>query len=370
MNPKPFALPEGFRFGVATAGFQVEGGYNGPREPRNNWYWWEKAGRVEPSGIALDFWNRYEAQLDLAKDVGCDSFRLSVEWARCEPSKGKIDKAAFKRYSAILKATHGQDKEPIVTHHQITHPEWLGMDFWLEPESPALFAAWVRMAVQHLGDYCRRWVTVNEPNTYIINSYLAGIFPPGRLFDRRAALRAVDNMLTGHVKAYEEIHRQQPTATVATNNFCFSIYQFDRLLLDLLLARRNGVLKGDLSEWLHARKLAWEAAHSQPSLGERLLRRIVSTAFPLGKALPNAADAVYDSPYRCTLDVTQFDYYNPIASNHVRLPGHRSAKGRHWVPARLLWDDPPTPEQFLSYMHLGHEPGLQLWITENGLCNP
>ncbi|HEX2924116.1 MAG TPA: family 1 glycosylhydrolase, partial [Chloroflexota bacterium] len=128
MNPKPFALPEGFRFGVATAGFQVEGGYNGPREPRNNWYWWEKAGRVEPSGIALDFWNRYEAQLDLAKDVGCDSFRLSVEWARCEPSKGKIDKAAFKRYSAILKASHDRGMEPLVTLHHFTHPEWLGMD--------------------------------------------------------------------------------------------------------------------------------------------------------------------------------------------------------------------------------------------------
>ena len=53
-------LPEGFRFGVATSAFQIEGGLNGPGEPANNWVWWEREGRVEPSWIAVDFWNRYE----------------------------------------------------------------------------------------------------------------------------------------------------------------------------------------------------------------------------------------------------------------------------------------------------------------------
>jgi beta-glucosidase/6-phospho-beta-glucosidase/beta-galactosidase len=59
-------LPKDFRFGVATAGFQVEGHYNGPGEPRNNWFAWEQAGRVEPSGIALDFWERPADHLDRA----------------------------------------------------------------------------------------------------------------------------------------------------------------------------------------------------------------------------------------------------------------------------------------------------------------
>ena len=45
-------LPEDFLFGVATAGFQVEGGYNGPGEPANNWARWEAGGRIEPSGNA------------------------------------------------------------------------------------------------------------------------------------------------------------------------------------------------------------------------------------------------------------------------------------------------------------------------------
>ena len=44
----PVVLPDGFLFGVATAGFQIEGGYNGPGEPANNWVRWEAGGRIEP----------------------------------------------------------------------------------------------------------------------------------------------------------------------------------------------------------------------------------------------------------------------------------------------------------------------------------
>src|SRR5438552_17219195 len=98
------AVPEGFRFGVATAGFQIEGGYNGPGQPANNWGAWERAGRVEPSGDCLGFWNAYEPQLDRAVAAGCDAFRLSVESAPVEPVEGDVDDTAFDRHAAVLDA--------------------------------------------------------------------------------------------------------------------------------------------------------------------------------------------------------------------------------------------------------------------------
>ena len=63
-------LPEGFLIGVATAGFQIEGGFNGPGEPANNWVMWERSGRVAPSGIACDFWHEPEVALDRAASLG------------------------------------------------------------------------------------------------------------------------------------------------------------------------------------------------------------------------------------------------------------------------------------------------------------
>ena len=60
--PEANSISNDFLFGVATAGFQIEGGYNGRGEPRNNWFRWEAEGRVEPAGLALDFWNDWFAR--------------------------------------------------------------------------------------------------------------------------------------------------------------------------------------------------------------------------------------------------------------------------------------------------------------------
>ena len=192
-------LPEGFRFGVATAGFQVEGGYNGPGEPRNNWWAFEAAGRVEPSGIANDFWHRYEDHLDRAVDAGCDAFRLSVEWARCEPEPGGFDGGAVDRYGEILDACHDRGLEPLVSLHHFTHPHWLGDDLWLDGDAPERFAEWAGIVADRFGPRVREWVTVNEPNIYAIQTYWTGDFPPARLLDRRATTRAIDHLLAGHV---------------------------------------------------------------------------------------------------------------------------------------------------------------------------
>ena len=88
-------VPPGLLFGVATSGFQIEGGFNGPGEPANNWRGWERSGRIEPSGVACDFWRHPEEALDRAASIGCDAFRLSVEWARIEPEDGVVDRAAL-----------------------------------------------------------------------------------------------------------------------------------------------------------------------------------------------------------------------------------------------------------------------------------
>ena len=144
------SLPSDFSFGVATAGFQVEGGYNRPGQPANNWQPWEQVGRVEPSGTGAGFWERPEEALDRAAGLGCDSFRFSVEWARVFPEDGSPDKEALVRYAAIVDACLERDLTPLVTLHHFTHPGWLGEHFWLRPDAPERFRAWVGVVVDTL----------------------------------------------------------------------------------------------------------------------------------------------------------------------------------------------------------------------------
>ena len=365
-----WSLPAGFRFGVATSGFQVEGGYNGPGEPANNWSWWEAEFRVEPSGIGLDFWNSYAQHLDRAVAAGCDAFRLSVEWARCEPRDGEIDDDALDRYGRILDACHERNLLPVVTLHHFCHPAWLGVDFWPRPDAPERFRDWVAVAVDRLAGRCRHWVTLNEIAVYALQSYLTGMFPPGRRLDVASTVRALDHMLTAHVLAYEAIKARQPQAVVSTNTYPFSIYELDRLLVDVLLSRSHGVGRYDLRPWLGERRAEHHAqVLPSPSRLEWFLRKRVNSAVPMEQALPRAVAAVYDSPCERALDLTQIDYYDPVVSHHLRLPGHRTAGGRNWTPARMLWDDPPDPPGLGRACRLNHEPGLDLWVAENGLCN-
>ncbi|HEV8065237.1 MAG TPA: family 1 glycosylhydrolase, partial [Acidimicrobiales bacterium] len=373
-------LGDSFRFGVATAGFQVEGSFNGPGEPRNNWYEWEAAGRVEPSGIALDFWNRYEEHLDRAAALGIDSFRLSVEWARCEPAEGKYDDEAFARYGDILTACRQRGLEPLVTLLHFTHPAWLGTDFWSRSDSPTSFADWSAEAVGRLAPGCSNWVTLNEINILALMSWFLGAFPPGRRFDGATALKAADNLLTAHVLAYEKIKALQPESTVSTNNCSFSIYELDRLGTDLLCARAHGIKRDEIASWFDDRRGDWYASEAGvgvlgptgrtrrfPRLEDALrgIARSVSPATAFGRAI----EAVYESPYERTLDCTQLDYYDPETASHLQLPYMKTAGGRWPEPGRPLWEDPPNPPGLSAYCAANIEPDIDLWIVENGLCN-
>ncbi|MCA1693133.1 MAG: family 1 glycosylhydrolase [Actinobacteria bacterium] len=362
-------LPPGFRFGVATSAFQTEGGFNGPGEPANNWLDWEFAGRVPGAGRALDFWNRYEEILDKAQEVGCDTFRLSVEWARCEPSPGHVDKEAFARYRAILRACHQRGIEPVVALHHFTHPDWLGRDLWLQLDAPDRFAAWAATAVDHLGDECHRWLTINEINALAFGTYFTGALPPGGLGRTGDVVRALGHLVAGHVLAYSAVHWRQPEAVVSTNNHAVSVYELDRLLIDVLLGRSRGVERHEMGAWLTERRRAYHAALPAAGLVERAMRAAAASILPLDQAFPRAVSEVYRGPYERPLDVVQVNYYDPVASHRIRWPGRRTVGGRSWSPFRQIWDDAVHPEGLGLYCRLNHEPGLDLWVADNGLCN-
>lgn len=373
-----------FHFGVATAGFQVEGGFNGPDEPANNWQAWEQVGRVEPSGSAVNFWDRPEEALDRAVGLGCNSFRLSVEWARVVPEPNSVDRAALDRYVAIVAGCVERGLEPLVTLHHFTHPAWLGEDLWTRPDAADRFRSWAELAVEALAPHVRLWVTVNEINVLFAESWVLGSFPPGRYLAHTDAALAASNLLAAHVAGYEVIHQWREDASVTTNNACSSLYELDRMLSDLLLARRMGVDRHDVFEWLAERRRLHDSMLPVPPVGERALRQYATRSLlPQGRLmsrlsggrsdsfLRRAVDAVYASVHDCTLDVIGIDYYDPLASRHFQLPGRPTAGGRNVLPVRPLWDDVPDPAGLGHRLRIEQTlaPGLPIWVVENGLCN-
>ena len=384
----PVTLPDDFVFGVATAGFQIEGGFNGPGEPANNWARWESGGRIEPSGNACGFWERPEEALDRAASIGCEAFRLSVEWARCEPEEGAVDTSALDGYGRILDGCLERGMQPVVSLHHFTHPAWLGEEFWLDDDAPERFAAHVERVLPTLAGRCRRWVTINEPNIVALMGWVEGAYPPGRTRSFGDAFRALDNMLAAHVLALRAIHRVQPDAEVTVNTSSSSIYEHDRLLTDLLTAPAAGVDRDGIDAWIDERRILHDERWPAHGVIESLLRRIFAAAAPYGTGTSHPADRwlrsglrreirrrvldeVYADPSARSLDATGFDWYDPSASRAVRMPGHVTSGGRRWEPSRAIWDVVPDPAAMTRWCADQHDllPGLPLWVVENGLCN-
>ena len=347
-------LGDGFAVGVATSGYQVEGGYNGEGEPHNNWSAWEGVGRAARSGLACDFWRHPEEALDRAAAIGCNAFRLSVEWARLEPQPGAFDAAALERYAEILSLCQARGMEPVVTLHHFTHPWWLGEEFWLRPGSPDVFARHVARVVPALAPFCRRWVTINEPNIVTLMGWIEGSCPPGRRMAVSDAFCALDNLLTAHVLAADAVTAVQPAAEVTVNTSSSSIYEHDRMLLDLLQLRDAGVDPGDVDRYVDERRAVHDAAFPPRHAGEAVIRRFFAAVSPYGAvrelgrgaawtrlrgatrrpAPRRVIAAVQASTRPRSIDAVGFDWYDPVASHAMRVPGRRTPGGHAGLVVR------------------------------------
>lgn len=205
MTRTPFQLPHWFLLGTATAATQIEGG-----ERNNNWYAWYEAGNIrdgsDPS-IACDHWNRVAEDTALLSTLGCRVHRLGVEWSRIEPEEGRIDEAAISHYREELEAIRDAGVIPMVTIYHFSHPLWFAEDGgWLSPKAGARFVRFAEVLVRRLGDLVDEWITINEPNVYLLFAHFLGEWPPGGR-SLRAFFRGARHMLRAHRGAYDTIHR-------------------------------------------------------------------------------------------------------------------------------------------------------------------
>ena len=167
-------FPDGFFWGAATASYQVEGGIDNCD--------WAKAARekkVPVCGRACDHFNRYEEDFDLAKSLGHNCHRLSIEWARIEPEEGKFSEEAIEHYRDVLQALRERNMEPFVTLWHFTLPLWFSEKGSFEQKNaPEIFARYCAYVVNKLDGYCSHYATINEPVVFASAGWLRGTWPP------------------------------------------------------------------------------------------------------------------------------------------------------------------------------------------------
>lgn len=157
------AFPEGFIWGAATAGHQVEGNDTAS----DTWFLEniQPTAFTEPAGDAANSFHLWPVDLDLCVAMGLNAYRFSVEWSRIEPERGLVSQAMLDHYTRMVEGCHKRGLRPIVTFNHFTSPRWFAAaGGWLNPEAADLFAAQCERVMRAMGDGIDHAVTFNEPN--------------------------------------------------------------------------------------------------------------------------------------------------------------------------------------------------------------
>ena len=152
-----------FLIGAATAAHQVEG-----NNVHSDYWVMEHVAHsdfTEPSGLACDHYNRYEEDIRLLAEAGCNAYRFSIEWARIEPEEGKFDQAQIEHYRRMLDCCRENGVKPIVTLMHFSSPAWLiSKGGWGTERVAGYFARYARFVAEQLGGGLEYVCTINEAN--------------------------------------------------------------------------------------------------------------------------------------------------------------------------------------------------------------
>jgi len=219
MPVDPAAFPPDFRWGAATASYQIEGAAHEDGRGESVWDRFSATpGKVrngDTGEVACDFYHRFAGDVGLMADLGLDAFRFSIAWPRVLPEgRGRVNQAGLDFYDRLVDELLAHEIEPFATLFHWDTPQALeDAGGWPVRETAEAFAEYAEIVAARLGDRVRHWMTHNEPWVYAWIGHSWGDHAPGRTSEPDA-VAAAHHLLLSHGWAVEAIRRAAPGAQV------------------------------------------------------------------------------------------------------------------------------------------------------------
>lgn len=160
-----FKFPDGFLWGSAVAGHQVEGN----NIHSNYWHNEQEILKVNPnfevSGEACNHYNMYKEDTLLLKELGHQAFRFSIEWSRIEPEEGSFKEKEVKHYIDELSYLKENGIKTFVTLVHFTIPLWFEKKGGFKSlENLKYFERYLNYILPKISPYVDFWNVINEFN--------------------------------------------------------------------------------------------------------------------------------------------------------------------------------------------------------------
>jgi beta-glucosidase len=196
MPDLPLSLPAGFRWGVATASYQIEGAVAEDGRGPSIWDTFahtdDKVDNGDTGDVACDHYHRYGEDVALMAELGVGGYRFSVAWPRVQPTgAGPANPAGLAFYDRLVDALLERGIDPVATLYHWDLPQALQDDRpggapggWQDRDTAYRFADYAGLVAAALGDRVKGWITLNEPSIHTVYGHLWGMHAPGlNLFD-------------------------------------------------------------------------------------------------------------------------------------------------------------------------------------------
>ncbi|MFD3436584.1 GH1 family beta-glucosidase [Streptomyces sp. NPDC058685] len=358
-------FPAAFRWGTATAAYQIEGAAAEDGRTPSIWDTFSRTpGKVrngDTGDIAADHYHRMREDVALMKQLGITDYRFSVSWPRVQPTgRGPAVQKGLDFYRRLTDELLAAGIRPVATLYHWDLPQELeDAGGWPQRETAQRFGEYAGIMADALGDRVAAWITLNEPWCAAFLGYGNGVHAPGRT-SAHASLRAAHHFNLAHGWAAQALHSALPaTSEIALTLNLHAVRPLTDSAADLDAVRRIDAVGNRvfLEPVFHGR------------LPDDLVR---DTATVTDWSFVREGDLEAIST---PIDWLGINYYSPtvVAAGSSESPSPWAGAEEHvrFVPApgpRTAMDWPVDAEGLYDLLTRLNEdlPGVPLVITENG----
>ena len=353
-------LPPDFRFGAATAAYQVEGATDVDGRGASIWDTFSATpGKVvggDTGERACEHYRRWESDLDLAASLGLDAYRFSIAWPRVLPAgQGSVERRGLAFYDRLIDGCLSRGLQPFATLYHWDLPEALQRrGGWRSRDTAEAFGEYAAVIAARFGDRLHSIATFNEPWCSAVLGHLTGVHAPGHT-DLDETLAVIHHQHVAHGMAVRAIRAETDAPMLGIVLNAQAVYPAGESVEEAAAAERHGVFHNDL--WF------------SPLFGDGYPDAALEA---LGDRLPEGfQDDMAD--VREPLDWWGLNYYTPMRVRpdpEAPWPSSEVVPPADGVPITDIgWEiAPATLTDCLT--RLDERWTLPpCWITENGCCD-
>lgn len=349
-------FPADFRWGCATAAYQIEGAVHEDGRGETIWDVFSHTPGMIKDGangdVACDSYHRYPEDTRLLKELGVNSYRLSFAWTRFFPQgRGALNQKGLDHYQRVIDNLLENGVEPFVTVFHWDLPTALPGG-WQARDTALAFADYAGFVAKHFSDRVKHFIPVNEIRSFIDIGHGQGRQAPGLKLGRRELNQARHHALLAHGLGMQAIRANGRADTrIGTGENVFNPVPVIENAEQIAAARKAfrvmnapyilPILEGRYSDEYHRAQGA-DAAQIQPG-----------DMAAIGSPLDFLGTNIYTGAY--------------VVADPGQPEGYRPAPGGAKYPVMGLPFLRVVPEAgYWGVRHLAEAGAKAIYVTENG----